>query len=141
MKKQFIFTLTLVVASLTLSSAGIAAQASEVTALSENVESQIKIESVSADYYDFNNQNEYSGQAKLGDTINFSVNASGGIGQLTYNYHITKNAPGPTDDTGILTSSDFAWTPPIASSYNVTLTIYDEAGNTAQTSFIYLISK
>lgn len=143
MNKKFLSILTATAVSLTLLgvSTSTSVQAAETSAQMQNTESQITINSVSADYYDFDHPNEFQGHAKVGDEINFSVNASGGVGQLSYRYHITKNAPGKTDDTGLMSSSDFTWKPSIAASYNVTVYVTDEAGNTASRGFLYLISK
>ncbi|MGN0144075.1 MAG: hypothetical protein ACI398_03780 [Clostridium sp.] len=145
MKKQIISMLTATAVSLTLlgvSANNTYAHAAEWTTVShQNVNSPIQIDSVYAEYYDFDHPNEYQGQAKIGDTINLSVYATGGVGELTYRYHITKNVPGESYDSGILTSPDFAWQPSIEAHYNVTVYIYDEAGNSTSTGFLYSIGK
>lgn len=143
MKKQIISMLTAVAVSLTLTGVitNSSVHAAECGTISQNVNNPIKIDSVYAEYYDFDHPNEYQGQAKIGDNIHFSVKVSGGVGQLNYRYHITKNVPGKSDDTGIMTTSDFTWKPSIAAHYNVTVYITDEAGNTASKSFLYAIGR
>ncbi|MGN0144076.1 MAG: hypothetical protein ACI398_03785 [Clostridium sp.] len=143
MKKKLLSILTASAVSLTLFgiSANNSVQATEIPAESENIESPLTIDSVYAEHYDFDCHNEYAGHAKLGDVIHFSVKASGGHGQLSYRYHITKNAPGKTDDTGLMSSSDYTWEPSIPTNYNVTVYVTDEDGNSVSRSFYYLITK